>query len=256
MSSEMIVIVSILGLGGLVGLFYVSHAIEKQRRQKAILVANLSDYAFRLQRLLDFIPAAYINKEIRLLLLGQVRKRMEKLVELAPQNEKFSKKLESCNAQIADTQSTTVAPQAPQLKTPEEANELRTLLQELSKAIEYFAQSKVIPVAEAQRHLASIQQSFFEANLNYLIQMGQASRQEKKPKLALHHFQKAQAEMLKRNQNGKYAERIQKLKIVMEELQAEAGYVETPQTSEGPNELNSGINEMLEEQEAWKKKYF
>jgi len=256
MSTELIVIVSILGLGGLIGLFYVSHAIEKQRRQRALMIANLSDYAFRLQRLLDFIPAAYLNKDIRLLLLGQIRNRLEKLVELAPDNEKFSKKLSSCNAQITDTQSTTATPQAPQLKTPEEANELRTLLQELSKVIEYFVQSKVIAVADAQKHLGSIQQSFIEANLNYLLQMGNAARQEKKTKLALHHYQKAATEMNKRNQQGKYNERLQKLKILMEELQVEAGIVETPEPDAGPGELNAGLNEMLEEQDAWKKKYF
>lgn len=256
MSTELIVILSILGFGGLIGLFYVSHAIEKQRRQRALMIANLSDYAFRLQRLLDFIPAAYINKDIRLLLLGQIRKRMEKLVELAPNNEKFSKKLESCVAQIGDTQTSAAVAQAPHLKTPEEANELRTLLQELSKVIEYFVQTKVIAVAEAQKHLGSIQLSFVEANLNYLIQMGNVARQEKKTKLALHHYQKAAAEMTKRNQQGKYNERLQKLKLLMDELQAEAGIVETPQPAAGPSELNAGLNELLEEQDAWKKKYF
>lgn len=110
MSTELIIILSVLGLGGLIGLFYVSHAIEKQRRQKALMIANLSDYAFRLQRLLDFIPAAYLSKEVRLLLLNQIKKRMEKLIELAPDNEKFAKKLDSCNTQIADIQSTSTPP--------------------------------------------------------------------------------------------------------------------------------------------------
>lgn len=256
MSTELIVILSVLGVGGLIGLFYVSHAIEKQRRQKALMIANLSDYAFRLQRLLDFIPTAYLSKDVRLLLLGQIKKRMEKLVELAPGNEKFSKKLDSCNAQIADTQSTAIPPQAPQLKTPEEANELRTLLQELSKVIEYFVQSKVLPVAEAQRHMASIQHSFIDANLNYLLQMGQAARQEKKPKLAIHHYQKAMAEMHKRNQKGLFNEKMQQLKAILEELQSEAGIVEVPAATEGSSELNAGLNELLEEQDGWKKKYF
>lgn len=256
MSTELIIILSVLGVGGLIGLFYVSHAIEKQRRQKALMIANLSDYAFRLQRLLDFIPAAYLSKEVRLLLLNQIKKRMEKLIELAPDNEKFAKKLDSCNTQIADIQSTSTPPQAPQLKTPEEANELRTLLQELSKVIEYFVQSKVLPAAEAQRHMVSIQNSFIDANLNYLLQMGQAARQEKKPKLAIHHYQKALAEMHKRNQNGQYNEKIQQLKTVLGELQTEAGIVETPAATEANSELNEGLNELLEEQDAWKKKYF
>lgn len=256
MSTELIVVASILGFGGLIGLFYVSHAIEKQRRQKALMIANLSDYAFRLQRLLDFIPVAYLNKDVRLLLLSQIHKRLERLVELTPGNDKFSKKLESCDAQIADVQSSAIPPQAPHLKTPEEANELRTLLQELSKVIEYFTQTKVISAADAQKYLNAIQASFIEANINYMLQMGQSARQEKKPKLAIHHYQKAVAEMSKRNQSGKYTEKLQQLQHLLSELQAEAGIQEVPQEETGPTELNAGLNEMLEEQDAWKKKYF
>lgn len=256
MSTELIVVLSILGVGGLIGLFYVSHAIEKQRRQKALMVANLSDYAFRLQRLLDFIPAAYLSKDVRVLLLNQIKKRMEKLVEIAPENEKFKKKLDSCSAQIADIQSSAVPPQAPQLKTPDEANELRTLLQELSKVIEHFAQTKAITVADAQKHLASIQSGFLEANLNYMLQMGQTARQEKKPKLAIHHYQKAMAEMAKRNADGRYNEQLQQLKHLVAELQSEAGVVETTEAENTGGELNAGLSEMIEEQDAWKKKYF
>lgn len=117
-------------------------------------------------------------------------------------------------------------------------------------------QSKVLPAAEAQRHMVSIQNSFIDANLNYLLQMGQAARQEKKPKLAIHHYQKALAEMHKRNQNGQYNEKIQQLKTVLGELQTEAGIVETPAATEANSELNAGLNELLEEQDAWKKKYF
>lgn len=256
MSTEMIVVASILGFGALIGLFYVSHAIEKQRRQKALMIANLSDYAFRLQRLLDFIPDAYLNKDVRLLLLGQIHKRLERLVELTPGNDKFTKKLESCNAQIADVQSSGAPAQIPQLKTPEEANELRVLLQELSKVIEHFVQTKAIAVGEAQKHLNAIQLSFVEANINYMLQMGQSARQEKKPKLAIHHYQKAVGEMTKRNQNGKYTEKLKQLQLLLTELQAEAGIQETQPEDTGASELNAGLNEMLEEQDAWKKKYF
>ncbi len=256
MSTELIIILAILALGGLVGLFYVSHAVEKQRRQKALMIASLSDYAFRLQRLLDFIPAAYLHKDVRLLLLTQIKKRMEKLVELAPSNEKFAKKLESCNAQISDVQTSAIPPQAPQIKTPEEANELRTMLQELSKVIEFFVQTKVLAGAEAQRHLAAIQNSFIDANLNYLLQMGQVARQEKKPKLAVHHFQKAMSEMHKRNQKGQYNDKIQQLKTIITELQTETGNAPEPAATEGNSELTAGLDQLLEEQDAWKKKYF
>lgn len=255
MSMDLIVIVSILGLVTLVGLFYLNNALEEQRRRKAIVIAELSDFTFRLQRLLDFIPSAYINKDIRLLILTQMLMRLEKLVQLDPGNERFSKRLESCRAQLAEAQTPQLEPEPPQLGSPDEANELRTLLQELSRVIESFAQAKVIPVAVARQHLKSIQQSFIEANLNYLTQMAQTARQEKKYRLAQHHYRKALAEMEKRNQNGAYDERIQKVQRILEELQAELEATPPP-TEDSNSELNAGLTEMLEEQESWKKKYY
>ncbi len=255
MSTELIIVLSIVGGAGLIGLFYVSHAIEKQRRQRALLIANLSDFAFRMQRILDSIPPAYMGKDIQLLLLGQIQKRMERLRELAPNHEKFRKKLDSANAQIAEISSSAEPQTKPQLKTPEEASELRTQLQELSKVIEGFAQHKVITMEAARRYLAQLQNSFVEANLNYLLQMAENSRREKKPKLAILNYDKALTEMKKRNGKGAYQERIDAIAAIIEELRMEAGHV-VEETTDEDNELTQAMNELIEEEDAWKKKYF
>ena len=107
MSTELIIVLGVLGVGGLVALFYVSHSLEKQKREKALLIANLGDYIIRLQRLLDAIPAPYLGKDIQLLLLEQIKKRVERLVELAPGNEKYRKKRDSVNGQLAEVSATT-----------------------------------------------------------------------------------------------------------------------------------------------------
>lgn len=255
MSTELIVVLSVLGIAGLIGLFYVSHSIEKQRRQRALLIANLSDYAFRLQTLLDTIPPAYTGKDIQLLLLGEIRKRMERLKELAPSNDKFRKKLDSTAEQMAEISAATTKHTKPQLKNPEEANQLRIQLQQLSKIIENLTQNKVLAVADARRHLAFIQASFIEANLNYLIQLAESARQEGKPKVAILNYEKAIAEMKKRNQKGAYNERLEQIGATINELKVEAGgVVQTDETA--PNELDQAMNELLEEEDAWKKKYF
>ncbi|HVL01108.1 MAG TPA: hypothetical protein VM553_14925 [Dongiaceae bacterium] len=261
MSMELIIALAVLGLGGLIGLFYVSHSIEKQRRQKALLVASLSDQGFRLQRLLDFIPAAYVSKDIRHVLLTQVQQRFNKLVELAPDNEKFTKKLESCNAQILELQNSPMQIPPPAFKSPEEANELRTLLQELSRVIENLAQNKMIPAGDAQKHMHAIHNSFIEASLNYFLQMGNTARQQKKPKLAIHHYQKAMAEMQKRNQQGTHTAQIEQIKLLIAEQQQasqqETGIPAPTQGQEqGASELDQGLNELMDEKDAWKKKYF
>jgi len=255
MSTEMIVILSIVGGAGLIGLFYVSHTIEKQRRQRALLIANISDYAFRLQRLLDAIPPAYTGKDIQLLLLGQIKKRMERLRELAPASDKFRKKLDAANEQIAEISAATAKQTKPQIKTPEEANQLRTLLQDLSKIIENLTQNKVITVEEARKHLAFVQTSYLDANLNHLLQMAQSARQENKPKVAILNYEKALTEMKKRNKKGNFTERMEQITAIIQELKVESGHV-VESTADENNELNQAMEELIEEEDAWKKKYF
>lgn len=255
MSTELIAILSVLGGAGLIGLFYISHSIEKQRRQRALMIANLSDYAFRLQRLLDSIPPAYLGKDIQLVLLGQIKKRMEKLKQLAPNNDKFRKKLDSTNEQIAEISGATTKQAKPQLKNPEEANQIRVLLQELSKVIEGYTQNKVLTVDEARKHLTFIQASFIDANLNFLLQVAESARQEKKTKVAILNYEKALAEMKKRNKKGEHNERIEQINAIINELKLESGQtVQT--TSDADNELDQAMNELIEEEDAWKKKYF
>lgn len=255
MSTELIIVLSVLGGAGLIALFYISHTIEKQRRQRALLIANLSDYAFRMQRLLDMIPAVYLGKDIQLLLLGQIKKRMERLKELAPSNDKFRKKLDSTNEQIAEISASTGKQAKTVLKSPQEANELRSLLQELSKVIENFTQNKLITVEEARRHLGFVQASFVDANLNFLLQTAEASRQDKKPKLAILNYEKALAEMKKRNQKGAYSQRMEQVNAIINELKAESGQVVESDEPED-TELTQAMNELIEEEDAWKKKYF
>lgn len=255
MSSELIVILSIVGGAGLIGLFYISHSIEQQRRQRALLIANISDFAFRLQRLLDSIPPAYLGKDIQLLLLGQIKKRMERLKELAPSNDKFRKKLDATNEHIAEVTGSTAKQVKPQIKSPEEASQIRTLLQDLSKIIETFAQNKIITVAEARTHLAFLQSSYLDANLNHLLHQAETARQEQKPKVAILNYEKALTEMKKRNKKGNFSERIEQVTAIINQLREEAGHA-VVSTADEPNELNQAINELIEEEDAWKKKYF
>ncbi|MAR92347.1 MAG: hypothetical protein CML06_19260 [Pseudomonadales bacterium] len=255
MSTETIVLLSVAGLAALVALFYISHTIEKQRRQNALLIANLSDFTYRLQRLLDVIPPAYLGRDIQLLLLNQIKKRMQRLQELAPGNEKFRKKLDAASAQIEDIKAGGGQTGKPQLKNPEEANQIRALLQELGKVIENFARNKVLSPDSARKHLQFIQASFVDANLNYLLQLGQTAHQEGKPKLALLNYEKALAEMKKHNGSGAYSARMEQVMAQMEVLKADQGQAPAREP-DADNELTQAMTELLEEEDAWKKKYF
>lgn len=256
MSTELIVILSVLGIAALIGLFYVSHSIEKQRREKALMIASLTDSSNRLQRIFDSVPAPYLSKDLRLLLLAQIKKRLEKLVDLAPQNDRYRKSRDGINEQIANATEDTSKQPKPNFKTPEEAAQLRKVLQELSKLVENFMQNKVIDATEARKHLATIQNSFFEANLSYMIQVAESAKREGKLKVAILNYEKVIKEMQKRNQKGAYNEKISGIQTTINELKAEAGTQPEEQNTTPGGELTQAMDEMMEEEESWKKKYF
>lgn len=257
MSTELIIGFVVVGFFVLGGVFYVNRNIEKDKAKKAVLVGTLSETAHRLQRIIDTIPDAYIHKDLKLTILIEMRKRLEKLVETAPEQESFKKKLESTHAMIADCQSNAAKKQEPRITNPQQANEIRALLQDLTKIIESFRDSGVIPGAAANVFLAHVHDSFVEANVSYLTLLGDQSKSERKWKLAVHHYQKGMAELAKRNQNGRYNEKLAQMKAMCDELNRraddEAG---VQRKTEDASELTKGLSDLTNEEEAWKKKYF
>jgi len=257
MSTNLIVVLSVLGAAALVGVFYFSHAIEKQRRQKALLIANLNDYVFRIQRLLDEIHENYLPNELHLLLLNQLKKRVERLHKLASARDKYSKRLESVNSQINELQTRVKTP-PPRLKTPEEANKLKLALQDLSKIIENLVRNSTIPPEEGNRHMQSVQFSYLEANIQYLMHTAQTAVQDDKPRLAVLNYEKALAEMAVVNTDGRYSESIAEVAELIQDLNNRATSQQTEKVDDEDNgsELNKAVENLIEDDHSWKKKYF
>lgn len=252
MSTEIVITLGALGIGVVLGLIWYGHNKENERAKKALLIANLSERAHRLQRLLDTLPPAYVEKDVKLLLLGQIRSRMEKLVEIAPGNEKFRKSHDGLTAQISETQSSTAKPPPPQLKTPEEAKETKKLLQDLTKVIESLAANKSVPVPTAKKYLLNIHKQYVEASINYSIQVADQSRRDNKTKLAIHQYQKAITELSKNNQHNAYTDKIAQIKEILNSLTGTTDE-EEEDTSDA---LSAGMKELADDDESWKKKYF
>lgn len=257
MSTELIIVFVVLGIVVLGGVLYVNRNIEKEKAKKAVLIGTLSETAHRLQRIIDTIPDAYIHKDLKLTILNEMQKRLEKLVEVAPEQETFKKKLEITKAMITELQSNPVKKQEPRITNPQQANEIRALLQDLTKIIESFRDTSIIPGAAANVFLAHVHDSFVEANVSYLTLLGDQSKSERKWKLAVHHYQKGMAELAKRNQNGRYNDKLAQMKAMCDELNRraddEAG---VQRKTEEASELTKGLSDLANEEEAWKKKYF
>lgn len=257
MSTTMLVIIGVIVAGLFLGFLYVSHTNEKKRRQQALLTANLTDKIHQLERLIQGTPPAYLSKELKVVLLNECLKRADKLQEIALDSGKAKKLLEQIKQQIADTQADQTKHPAPQLKSPEEANQARTHLMAIHKVLEALAQAGTIPPSEASKHLQQIQDTYLESSVNHTLHLAHQAEQDSKFKLAMHHYQKAIGELTKRNQHSRFNEKIAQLRERIRDLQDKTG-IDATASAESSNgdELTKGIEGLIEDDNAWKKKYF
>ncbi|CBL44939.1 Hypothetical protein HDN1F_13560 [gamma proteobacterium HdN1] len=257
MSTELIAAFVVLGAVVLAGMFYVNRNMEKEKAKKGAMIGQLSEVSHRLLRIVEAVPDAYIHKEFKRVILGEVQKRLEKLVELAPTQDTYKKKLDSTIAMLADCNNAAAEPSPPTFSTPQEGNEIRALLQELLKIIDSFEESGIIPNNAGNAFRAHIHDAFAEATVSQLILIAEQNKVARKWKLAVYHYQKASGELTKRNHNGRYAQRISQLNALCDELNRladeESG---TIRKSPDASELTKGVDDLNNEDDAWKKKYF
>lgn len=255
MSMEYIVVLSVLGFGGLIGLFYMSHSMEKQKRQKALLITNLSEHVAQLERLYDSVPSGYMSKELQELLLQQIKTRLEKLVDIAGNNARFKKSLETTTATLEQLKNSTGQPPQKPLTSKEEVEKLRGALQRMSKVLESMVTQRVISGVEGKEHMLSLQKSYSNANINLMLNTAESARSQQKNKLALMNYKNALAEMRKRNQQHEYDEQIDNVEGLIEQLEQAPSSSPTGQADQD-NELDQAVADLMEEDDAWKKKYF
>lgn len=257
MSTTMLVIIGVVVAGLVLGFIYVSHTNEKKRRQQALITANLTEKIQQLERLIQTTPPAYMSSDLKLVLLNECLKRAEKIQEVALDSKKAEKIADQIKQQINDTQNDQSKHTAPQLKSPEEANQVRNQLMAIHKVLEALAQSGGLSASDANRHLQQIQDTYLEATVNHTLHVARNAEQEGKFKLAMHHYQKAIGELSKRNQNNRFQDKIAQLKGRVGELQEKTGHDTTAATTdENGNELTKGLENLIEDDNSWKKKYF
>jgi hypothetical protein len=256
MSTTVLVILAVVGSGIFLGLVYVAHNAEKKRRVRALLTANLTERIQQIQQLIDAVPPNYLRRDTRLLLLEECKRRTAKLLEIANNQSKAKQLSDQIDQTITQTQADQSQPPPPQLRTSQEAEQLRNLLMAVTKTLESLVQQQSITSAVATQHINQIQNLFVEANIGLDINTARAAQAASKNKLAIHHYQKALTELTRRNQNNQFAERIAEIRNQIEALQEQTGITNTAQDQDGTDELSKGVENLIEDDTSWKKKYF
>jgi len=264
MSTPVVVLVVIVGVIVLFTLFYINNNMERQRLKRALKIAEVADRARRGQVLVDSIPAFAFPKELRMIVLGEIIRALREHEQLDPSNKNIARRILVAQAQLEEAQNTP-ATQA-KIKSKDEAKEVRDHLADLMQYVQQLLQRKVIDTSVAAAFSEQIRNTHIEMTVAFFSQLAQEALRQNKPRVAIHNYQRATAELQKNNRNGGFNEQIANLQRAIQLLQANDQGEEKPKPKTLPtadakkedqdSQLDKEMDSMLSEKDAWKKKKF
>ncbi len=256
-----IVMSVMLGLMALLlGAFYIKQGIDQAEMKRAVQVAHHQKNARRLLRTLDNMPPQYCNSLLQQFVLEEVQRELGNILQITPQNSAIKRELAVIQERLtqlaqANEDSNAVAID---IKTLEEANNIRTLSQTLLKYVRQRYQANLLNKDTAQQLSNHLKKVTAQTALDLYLFKAKSFEIEKKYPLALPFYQRASQELEKHPYIEKHQELVtmvkEKLKL-MNKLEHQQH--EESAANEEEATLGDGLDSLMEEEEEkWKKKYF
>lgn len=253
MSTAAIAIAVLFGIIIMFSLFYVGSSIEKKRSEKAQLISNLRSRINLLDSMLDEAPDGFVPEGLRQAILREIQKRYQKLTEVDPQKSMYRVQLESVTESL--NQGAFEQSSVQRFASLDESNKVRSSLQKLSRLIDSFARSKVLPLPVAKSYLTEMKSAFSKAQGNFIADQAELTYEKGKLQNAVQLFQRAITEFEKSNAEGQHQPYIEELNQRIEKIRAEQK--EKTAAAAADSELTKGVNSMeSEEDDTWKKKKY
>lgn len=239
------------GLLALISIGFISHSLERTRLERARLVADLSARLKYCETVNTQLPGQFMTAELKTQLINIEIALLEQLLRADHKNEKAKRHLESAKQQIAQGEPAIANPPAT-IASEAKAKEIRILLEHLHKLLSQAHKDGMLDKTAMQFWSIQIRQHLTTTALEMFQALAKQGMQQGKPRIAKLQYERAIAYLQKHN-NPLYAKHMERYKQLV---------VETEQTiirselAAGANtsELSSGLKELEQEDEAWKKK--
>jgi hypothetical protein len=225
--------------------------IEKNRAQRAELIAALRMRARSFQQLLEGFPDGFLSRDLKLLVCQCWYEGVEQLsrldrnnAQIEPLRKQLLERMEQIKAQPAN------APYQP-LTNPAQMQEVQRLLNNLLNAVQKLGQAKRLNAAQTQHYSAQISDLVLRVGLDGHVTAAQEAIATGKPRLAVHHYQLAIDKMNKNNPEGTYTTQIAAFAGRIAALEAAENNVAETQPAETGGDAWKKFGE---KDETWKKK--
>lgn len=258
MSSVVIISIIIVLIVALVSYASISQTIATRRKQKKRLLSALKIRSKDFKYMIAGFPPNFLSKELNVLVYRCLIDVLEQLSKLDPQEKIYIDELMLFNKQYEDAQRKPKKTARTKVESPQQAKEIKRLLQGLNQFIGNLLKRGTITSGQFKEYNEQIKSMVIQMTVDSYLFNAKQSQSIGKTRLAIHYF--SLARKLLNGESGKqnYTKQIQQLDAVIAKLEAKAAEEDPKGTARAKSTEGSDDSgewdEFKQDESEWKKK--
>lgn len=254
MGPQGIITIVLLSLSLMVGMAFLMHTMERNRRERmhkeAILRKKLGD----LQYMLNNFPDGFLGAELKVLICKSLLDVFHQLSQVDPRNNEYKAHIDQINTQAAEIQKKNAGAVFKQLENPVQIKEIRALLGMLSNYITRLKNQKVINSHQVNTYAKQLQALLMQTNIDTLLIAAKQSEASMKNRLAIHNYKTALDKIHHNNLESMYGALVEQYEERLEYLEAYEDEHNPLPGAKTREDAAEQWDEFLEEKPDWQKK--
>lgn len=234
-----------------VAFIYTRQQQEKKRIEQMRQVRALGDRARQISVLLDEIPPQFLSDDFKLFLVKQWQDLLHEQKALDTGKSNIDAQLEQAEQKAEEIHQNTRQKAAP-IDDIKVANQVRKNLKLLHKTLSDLYKDRKLNAKTAQGFIGEIKHGFTRSLIEVYSSAAQKAENEGKLRIAILQYQRIINELNKVNGQGLYNQYILDCKKTIERLEQQQATAE--EQSSQNSELNEALDQMIEDEDSWKKK--
>lgn len=252
MSPLVITLLIVGGIGLLLMIAYINHAVENSKLEKARLKAELNDRIRRCAEVSESMPGQLMSPDLKLMLTVVQARYSERMLAKDKANSALKESLAELTKSIAQGESIAVKNPPTRILNEQQAKQTRFILENLHSQITRAGQDGILPAAEVKQWLQRVPQLLTQLHIEYFSNLGQRAMQQNQPGQARLAFERGVQYLRKQSDPARYSAT---LKQFQEQLEIANNLVlnQAPAPTDTDSELNQGLDSIGSDED-WKKK--
>jgi|AntRauTorcE11897_2_1112592.scaffolds.fasta_scaffold04351_3 hypothetical protein len=249
----MVIVIVLVGIFivalGLMLFVFAHQQNEKKKIEIQRRIRTLADRGRQMQILLDELPPHYLSQDLRVFIASQWLDLLHEQKQLGAKESKLKPEMEAAQNKLDEIRSSNQAKEEP-VTDIQVANGVRRNLKQLNKVIVSLYQDKKIAHRIAQTYLNEIKQGFTQTMVEVFRASARKAEAEGNLRIAVVHYKRIMSELNRNNPSGVHNQTLLECRKTIQDLEEQIA-LESENTD---NELAESVDEMMEEEESWKKK--